>query len=197
MAGDLLGVPMSSKLSVLVAITWLTFFAAAPAQSGQQGASAELQSLAKLFAGTWTLRVTFEPTPEIPKGLHGTGEETWRAVAGGLTLTDEESITAGPIKMALLGLFWTDHVTGQLRALDCNNQNPHTCDLEDARGALTVHWDGHELVVEEPEAGPDGKPMTSRVVWSDITTSSFTETGYLGPPGGPFKKGMTLLGTRK
>jgi len=38
--------------------------------------------------------------------------------------------------------------------------------------------------------------MTSRVTWSDITPSSFTETGYLAPAGGPFKKVMTVHATR-
>ena len=38
--------------------------------------------------------------------------------------------------------------------------------------------------------------MTSRVAWSDITSNSFTETGYLAPPGGPFQKVMTIHATR-
>ena len=188
---------MASKLNVLLAMTCISFLVAAPARPGSQGSSTDLQSLARLLDGTWKLTVRFEPTPQIPQGLQGTGEETWRPGPGGLTLTDEESFAAGAIKMTLVGLFWMDRATGQLHALDCNNQNAHTCDLEDAGGAVVVHWNGRELVVEEPESGPDGKPLISRVVWSDIMASSFTETGYLGPPGGPFRKAMTLLATRK
>jgi hypothetical protein len=39
--------------------------------------------------------------------------------------------------------------------------------------------------------------MISRIVWSNITTTSFLEEGYIGPPGGPFTKGMTIHASRK
>lgn len=185
-----------SKRAIVRAIGILCLVAAAHAQSEQQASTPDLSSLAKLMAGTWNLKVNLEPNPEAPKGLQGVGEEIWRSDSAGLTLTDEESFTAGPMKMTIVGLFWTDHVTRKLQALDCNNQNPHTCGLKDALDGNTVQWDGKELTVEEPEPGPNGKQMVSRIVWSDIKPSSFTETGYFGPPGGPFKKGMTILATR-
>jgi hypothetical protein len=192
-----LGGGMTSKLSIFLTVITLSFFATAYAQSKQQIGSSDLQSLTKLMEGTWNLKVNMEPTTEAPKGIQGVGEETWRSAPLGLTLTDEESFSAGPMKVTIVGLFWTDHATQKLRGLDCNNQNPHTCDLKDAVDGLTVQWDGRELIVEEPEPGPNGKQMMSRIVWSDIKPSSFTETGYFGPPGGPFKKGMTVLATRK
>lgn len=119
-----------------------------------------------------------------------------RAAPEGLTLTDEESITAGRLKMIIMGLFWMDRQTHELHALDCNNQNPHTCGLNDTIEGVAVRWDGKELTVDETEAASDGTPMISRVVWSDITGSSFVEAGYLGPPDGPFKKGMIIRATR-
>jgi hypothetical protein len=84
-----------------------------------------------------------------------------------------------------------------LHALDCNNQNPHVCGIKDVLDSVVVHWDGKQLIVEEQEPGPHGEKMISRIVWSDITPTSFTETGYIGAPEGPIKKGMTLLATRK
>ena len=188
---------MMSKFRIFFAVITLAFFATAHAQTKQEGGSADLSSLAKVMTGAWDLKVNLEPSPEAPKGTQGVGEETWRSGPNGLTLTDEESFSAGPMKLTLVGLFWVDHVTGKLQALDCNNQNPHTCGLKDALDGMTVKWDGQELIVEEPEPGPDGKLMISRIVWSDIKPSSFTETGYFGPPNGPFKKGMTVLATRK
>jgi hypothetical protein len=188
---------MTLKFVLSLTIITLSFFASAHAQSEQQRGTADLHSLAKSVVGTWNLKLTFEPSAEAPKGIQGIGEEIWRSGPLGLTLTDEESFTAGRMKMTIVGLFWMDHVTRKLQALDCNNQNPHTCGLKDALDGVTVQWDGRELIVEEPESGPDGKQMISRIVWSDIKPSSFTETGYFGPPGGPFKKGMTLLATRK
>ena len=186
-----------SKLPTFLTLSILFLIATAHAQSAQQRHTADLPSLAKLMVGTWNLKVSLEPSPEAPKGLQGVGEETWRSASLDLTLTDEESFSAGPMKITLMGLFWMDHVTHKLQALDCNNQNPHTCGLKDALNGVTVQWDGKELIVDEPESGPDGKQMISRIVWSDITPSSFTETGYLGPLGGSVKKGMTILASRK
>jgi len=185
------------KITSFLMVSTLFLIATVHAQSAQQSRSADLSSLAQLMVGTWNLKVSLEPSPEAPKGFQGVGEETWRASSLGLTLTDEESLSAGPMKVTIVGLFWIDHVTHKLQALDCNNQNPHTCGLKDALDGVTVQWDGTKLIVEEPESGPDGKQMISRIVWSDIKSSSFTETGYFRPTGGPFKKGMTVLATRK
>lgn len=171
-------------------------FAANAGFAAEPASASTMQSLARTFEGDWTLKVRFEPSAESKQGLEGTGRETWHASPANLVITEEESINAGPIKMLIAGLFWTDQVTHTLHALDCNNQNPHVCGVADAIDGVRVHWDEKELVVEENEAGPNGEKMISRIVWSDITPSSFTETGYIGPPGGPFKKGMTLLATK-
>jgi hypothetical protein len=80
--------------------------------------------------------------------------------------------------------------------MDCSNQISHTCDLKGAVDDVVVHWTGSELTIDEKEISSQGKVMTSRAVWSDITANSFTETGYLGSPGGPFQKVMTILATR-
>lgn len=187
---------MKWKLAVLLAGITLSSFALAQLQPPQESA-ADLQGLAKVMVGKWNLKVNLSPTHKTPKGMQGVGEETWRSSPLGLTLTDEETFTVGSGKTAIVGLFWTDHVTHKLQALDCNNQNSHTCGLKDALDGLMVQWDGRQLIVEEPEPGPDGKMMTSRIVWSDIKATSFTETAYFGPPGGPFRKGMTILATRR
>jgi hypothetical protein len=156
-----------------------------------------LQSLARTLAGDWRLQVHLEGGTQTPKGFDGVGKETWRASAGDMTLTEEESMSAGPMNMIITGLFWTDQVTHELHALDCNNQNPHVCGIKDALDSVAVRWDGKELVVEEKEGIKNGEQMMSRIVWSKITPSSFTETGYFGPSGGPFQKGMTMVATKQ
>jgi hypothetical protein len=155
----------------------------------------EMQSLIKAFSGHWSLKLTFEPSKETPRGLEGTGEETWHAGPEGLTFTDEEVFTAGPQTIIVVGLLWRDLKTKDFHAMDCNNQNPHTCDLKGAVDDVVVHWTGSELTVDEKELS-QGKMMTSRIVWSDITANTFTETEYLGPLGGPFRKTMTIYATR-
>jgi hypothetical protein len=155
----------------------------------------EMQTLIKAFSGHWSLKLKFEPSKETPRGLEGTGEETWHAGPEGLTFTDEEVLTAGPQNIIVVGILWRDQKTKEFHAMDCSNQISHTCDLKGAVDDVVVHWTGSELIIDEKELS-EGKMMTSRAVWSDITANSFTETGYLGSPGGPFQKVMTILATR-
>lgn len=155
----------------------------------------EMQSLTKVFSGSWSLKVKLEPSKAAPDGLSGTGREIWHAGQEGLILTDEESFHAGPEKIIVVGIIWRDLKTNTLHAMDCSNQNPHTCDLKGAVDGVVVRWTGSELTIEEQETS-EGKMMVSRGVWSHITPNSFTETGYLGAPGGTFRKVITIHATR-
>ena len=155
----------------------------------------EMQTLITALTGHWSLKLKFEPSKETPRGLEGTGEESWHAGPGGLTFTDEEVFSAGPQKMVVVGILWRDAKTREFHAMDCSNEIPNTCDLKGALDDVVVHWTGSELTIDEKELS-QGKMMTSRVAWSDITSNSFTETGYLAPPGGPFQKVMTIYATR-
>jgi hypothetical protein len=157
--------------------------------------AAEMPALIKALSGHWLLKLKFEPSSETPQGLEGTGEETWRAGPQGITFTDEESFTVGPQTVVVVGLFWRDLKTGEFHAMDCSNQMQNICDLKGAVDDVVVHWTGGKLTVDEKELA-QGKMMTSRVEWSDITPNTFTETGYLAPPGGAFMKVMTVHATR-
>lgn len=155
----------------------------------------EMQSLIKELTGHWSLKLKFEPSKETPRGLEGTGAESWHAGPEGLTFTDEEVFTAGSQKMIVVGILWRDMKTKEFHAMDCSNEIPNTCDLKGALNDVVVHWTGSELTIDEKELS-QGKMMTSRVAWSDITSNSFTETGYLAAPGGPFQKVMSIHATR-
>lgn len=155
----------------------------------------EMQSLISSLSGHWSLQLTFEPSKEMPQGLEGTGEEDWHASPQGLTFTDEEVFTTGPQTVIVVGILWRDLKTNEFHAMDCSNQNVRTCDLSGAVDGVVVHWTGRELTIDEKEIS-QGTMMTSRVAWSDITANTFTETGYLAPPGGPFRKVMTIRATR-
>jgi hypothetical protein len=155
----------------------------------------EMQTLINAFSGHWSLTLKFEPSKQTPRGLEGTGEETWHADPAGLVLTDDEVFTAGPQTVIVVGILWRDMKTKEFHAMDCSNQMSNTCDLKGAVNDVVVHWTGSELTIDEKELS-QGKTMTSRVAWSDITPNTFTETGYLAPPGGPFQKVMTVHATR-
>jgi hypothetical protein len=152
-----------------------------------------MQTLIKALSGHWSLKLKFERSSETP-GVEGTGEENWHASPGGLTFTDEEVFTAGPQKIIVIGILWRDMKTKDFHAMDCSNQMSNTCDLEGSADVV-VHWTGSELTIDEKELSR-GKIVTSRVKWSDITPNTFTETGYLAPPGGKFRKVMTIHATR-
>ena len=155
----------------------------------------DMQALIKALSGRWSLKLKFEPSREMPQGMESTGEETWHVGPGGLTLTDEEVFAVGPQSVVVIGFLWRDMKTKDFHAMDCSNQMSTTCDLKGAVDDVVVHWTGSELTIDEKELS-GGKMMTSRVMWSDITANSFTESGYLAPPGGPFEKVMTAHATR-
>jgi len=186
-------------MKTLISAVLLAFLGVSSAPSDASAAGTpkdDLQNVANSLSGTWKLNVKLEPTASSPDSVEGSGEEIWHLTSGGLLLIDEESFTAGSMKMQLVGLFWADGVSHVLRKHDSNNENQHTCDLKDAKDGITVRWNGRELIVEEPESF-GGKPMISRIVWSNITPTSFLEEGYIGPPGGPFTKGMTIQASRR
>ena len=68
----------------------------------------EMQTPISALTGHWTLKLRFEPSKEHPRGLDGTGEESWRAGPQGLTFTDEEVFAVGPKTMIVVGIFWRD-----------------------------------------------------------------------------------------
>lgn len=167
-----------------------------PADSAQAPhAAGDMPGLVRALSGHWTLTLEFEPSAGMPQGLQGSGEETWHAGPQGLTFIDEEEFTAGSQTVTVLGLLWRDPRTGDFHGLDCSNQEPHVCDLKGAVDGVVVQWAGGVLTIDEKELS-QGTVMTSRVTWSDITANSFTETGYLAPPGGPFQKIVTFHATR-
>jgi hypothetical protein len=80
--------------------------------------------------------------------------------------------------------------------MDCNNQGKSICDPKDAIDAVEVKWNGKELTIEEPERGPDGKLVTSRVTFKDIQANSFTELNSLEMSPGKFEPVMIIHAVR-
>ena len=170
--------------------------AAQGSKSGALQSSPEIQSLIKALSGKWSVSVKFEPNAAMPGGADGEGEETWRAGPGGFTFLDEEHLPTPGGEIFLLGILWWDAKTKSFHGMECNNQLPYTCDLKGALNDITMKWDGKELTIDELETSPDGKKTMWHEVWSDITPTSFTQTGDMGAPGGPFNRFSTIHGTR-
>lgn len=156
----------------------------------------EMQSLIKALSGKWSVKVKFEPNSAMPDGVLGDGEETWRAGPGGFTFLDEEHVPTPAGEVFLLGILWWNGQTKDFHGMECNNQLPYTCDLKSALNDITMKWDGKQFTIDELETSPEGKKTMWHEVWSDITSSSFTQTGDTCELGGSCKRFFTIHGTR-
>jgi hypothetical protein len=159
------------------------------------GQASELPSLIKALSGRWSLQVKFEPSPEMPKGLTTTGEETWHPAIGGLTFLEEERMSTPAGDLSLLGIMWWDAKAKSLHGMECNNQLPDTCDLKGALNDITMTWDGKQFEIKEWETHGNKKTLW-REVWSDITPTSYTRTGEVEVPGGPTTRVFTIQARR-
>ena len=158
--------------------------------------SPDLQSLIKSLSGTWSISVKFEPNPEMPNGFAGTGDETWRPGPGDFTLLEEEHVPTPSGDVFLLGIIWWDSKTKSLHGMECNNQLPYTCDLKGGLNDVTMSWDGKQFIINEWETH-GGKKTLWHEVWSDITPTSFTQTGDVQIPGGATTRFFTTQATRR
>jgi hypothetical protein len=183
----------------LGALTVCGISIAAKAQSPTSAShpSVEIESLAKALTGEWSLSVKFEPGSFAPNGLTNTGEETWRSGPGGFTLLEEEHLRMPEAEVLLLGIVWWNTETKSFHGMECQNLLPYTCDVKGAQNDITMNWDGKQFIIDEVETSASGKKSIWHEVWSDITPTSFVQTGEYGDPGGPQKRLFTIHGTKK
>jgi hypothetical protein len=170
---------------------------ASPAQPSdhEESAPTKLRDLNRALSGKWLLSVKFEPIGGMPNGIAGTGEESWHDGPGGYTFIEEEHIPTPGGQGYLLGVVWWDSSLKRFQGMECNNQIPSTCDLKGALTDITVTWDGKTLAIDEIETH-DGKKTVWHEAWSDITTTSFMQTGDVTQPDGSKTRFMTIRGTK-
>jgi hypothetical protein len=187
--------PTLISVSVLAvcAISFATVNAQSPTSS--PSASGELVGLTKALEGKWSLSVKFEPNSSAANGLVSTGEESWRAGPGGFTLLEEEHLRMPQGDLFLLGIIWWNATTKDFHGMECQDRLPYTCDLKGALNDITMSWDGKRFAIEEQETH-NGKKSVWHEVWSDITPTSFIQTGESEEPGGARKRLFTIHATR-
>ena len=132
----------------------------------------------------------------MPNGVVNTGGETWRAGPGGYTLLEEEHLRLPQGDAFLLGIIWWNKTTKTFQGMECQNLLPYTCDVQGAQNDITMSWDGKQYVIDEIETSKSGQKSLWHEVWSDITATSFTQTGEYGPPGGERKRLFTIHATK-
>jgi hypothetical protein len=158
--------------------------------------SSEIVELTKALEGEWSLNVKFEPDATMPNGLVNSGEETWRPGPGGFTLSEEEHLRMPEGDLSLLGILWWNTANKSFHGMECQNLLPYTCDVKGAQNDIAMSWDGKQFVIDEMETSKSGKKSIWHEVWSDITPSSFVQTGEYGDPAGPRKRLFTIHATR-
>jgi len=182
---------MSRLLSTAIA----TLCVAANVCLGQSPRPAPaMVSLTKALAGTWS--ITYSLIPEVPNAADSTarGEVVWEAGPGGFTLLEKEHVSRVSGEQFLLLMVWWDGSTQRLRGMLCDNSGAEACDVS-SHATSTLSWDGKVFVLDFPFA--DGaKQMRWHGVWSNLTATSFTETGDVGEANGPLKRVLTGHATR-
>jgi hypothetical protein len=177
---------------------WVACFARERGQSSPKAPEppVDLPSLTKALSGEWSLSVRFEADAAMPNGVVNAGEETWRAGPGGYTLMEEEHLRLPQGDAFLLGIIWWNKATKTFQGMECQNLLPYTCDVKGAQSDITMNWDGQQYVIDEIETSKSGQKSSWHEVWSDITPTSFTQTGEYGPPGGERKRLFTIHATK-
>ncbi len=145
----------------------------------------------KLMLGTWSIRVQYEPTKDLPKGDVGIGEEKWYPGPGGLSLVEEYHENNSKGEISGLGVAWWDDQAAGIRVLWCESTNPLGCNLPGI-----AKWEGDRLVLDADQEIA-GKKFKFREVFSDITAKSFKQTLSLGETEAQLKPFVTIWATRK
>jgi len=152
----------------------------------------DIDKLIRALSGSWSIALSFAPNEKMPKGGSGTGQETWRAGPGGLSVIEEYHSTGDEGEVSGLGVCWPDKQLSTMQALWCDSTNANGCTV--MKGG--AKWDAGQLVIED-ESEVDGKKLTSKEVFSDITENSFTQTLYQGHFAPDLRPFVTIHATRK
>jgi hypothetical protein len=168
----------------------------AQSATGPASSSTPLATLAKALAGKWQLQVRFEPAAGAQnKAIEGSGEESWSVGPGGINLIEQEHIPSPNGETFLMGVIWWDSTKAQLAGMECNSQLSFTCDLKGALNDITVTWDGKRFEIDEVETH-DGRRTVWHEYWTDITATSFVQSGDVTEPDGTTVRFMNIRGSR-
>jgi hypothetical protein len=133
----------------------------------------QIERLVTAFEGTWAITEELGPDASSPKGKTGAGTIIWRPGPGGYSAVEEYRSKQGDEEVSGLGELWWDDTAQGYHTIWCDSTNPGGCiDFKNA-----AKWDGPNLVLQE-DYESNGKKFTFKEVFSDISTTSFTQTLY-------------------
>ena len=165
--------------------------------SASSETTADMQSLIKALSGKWSLEIKFESDKPAANATTTHGEEVWRAGPGNLTFIQEEHLPIAGGELVVLGIIWWDSKTKDFHGMECNNHNPHVCDVKGSLTDIAIQWNGKAFVINEQEPSPSGGRRLWRESILDITPTSFTQTGdACNLDGSACKRLLTIHATR-
>jgi hypothetical protein len=174
--------------SGLIAISLLTAFAigqagvSAPALTPSLNPTGHGDKLLRALEGTWAITEKLAPDATAPNGSTGEGKIVWTTGPGGFSVIEKYESKRGAQEVTGLAVFWWDESAGGYRNIWCDSTNPGGCILF----KNVAKWEGSRLVLlEDYEA--NGKKVTFKEVFGDITRNTFTQTLYGGESGGQLK----------
>jgi len=145
----------------------------------------------QMLLGNWSTKIQYEASKEMPRGGTASGDEKWYPGPGGRSLIEEyrEDGVAGDITG--WGVIWWDAQAKGYHVVWCESTNPNGC----AAPSGLAHWEGEQLVLVS-EDGANGGKAKFKEVFSQITSSSFKQTIYLGDASGELRLLATIYATR-
>ena len=148
--------------------------------------------LQDLMLGTWSIEVTHEPGPGFPQRRVTHGQEIWRVGPAAQSLIEEydEYDPAGPIHE--FGIARWDATANGQKVLWCGDYQPSGCALVPE----VARWQGNSLV-HTAEFTESGKRVVRQEIFTDITTTSFSQVLKEGPSLAELKTTTTIHATKR
>ena len=141
--------------------------------------------------GTWSLALKYEPCTELPYGATGRATELWWAGPGGYTMIEEYYQNDANEHIEEFSPAWWDSQAVGQRFLYCGNTAPKGCYVSKS----LFRWEGNNLVFRE-ERERERKIVTYSLVFTEITSTSFTQINEEGESGKTPKPTLTMRARR-
>lgn len=152
--------------------------------------SPEITKLIKTFTGTWTTAEKHEPSEWVPQGATGTGRAVFHPGPGGLSLIEDYRSQGAMGRFQGHGVLWWDDQAKVYKGIWCDNGTPKGCDT-----GGESKWEGDQIV-GQMTMEMMGKKYSMKMLYSNITPTSFTFGMDSSVDGGPMKHTMTIEYTK-
>jgi len=184
---------MTKNLLQTAFLVTITLCSCAAAQNKEEAPpkpvpAPEMQRLAKMLIGEWTVDEDFAPGGMMPNGGRGTGHSVIGPGPGGFSLIEDFVSNSPAVRQH--NIMWWDKSARRFKAIGCDDLG-EGCSGEDLGG----QWEGNE-VVWHFTFEKDGKTVPAKIIWVEKDSRSFAATMYVADASGTLKRDWTFLHIR-